>query len=136
MGPFGTWVADASGLGAPVVLELRLDAAYEVLVARASDALSRGARDPLRTISISAASSTSRGVTRRMLAQLGYEGRQIGIIHRLMTGSVSGHWPGLLPVYVNDRTAVLSAGQRRYARLQVRKFRLAGTEEVGANSDV
>jgi hypothetical protein len=93
MGPFGTWVADASGLTAPVVLELRLDAAYEVLVARASDALARGARDPLRTISISAPSSTSRGVTRRMLVQLGYEGRQIGIIHRLMTGSVSGHWP-------------------------------------------
>jgi len=136
MGPFGTWVAEASGLGAAVVLELRLDAAYEVLVARAADAVSRGARDPLRTISISAASSTSRGVTRRMLAQLGYEGRQIGIIHRLMTGSVSGHWPGLLPVYVRDRAAGLSAAQRRYARLQARRFRLAGTAGGGADSDV
>jgi hypothetical protein len=136
MGPFGTWVAAASGLGAPVVLELRLDAAYEVLVARAADALARGARDPLRTISISAASSTSRGVTRRMLAQLGYEGRQIGIIHRLMTGSVSGHWPGLLPLYVRDGAAVLSAAQRRYARLQARKFRLAGTPGVGADCHV
>jgi hypothetical protein len=136
MGPFGTWVADASGLGAAAVIELRLDAAYEVLLARASDALSRGARDPLQTISISAASSTSRGVTRRMLAQLGYEGRQIGIIHRLMTGSVSGHWPGLLPVYLTDRCAVLSAAQRRYAWLQVRKFRLAGADEVGADTDV
>jgi hypothetical protein len=136
MGPFGTWVADASGLAVPVVIELRLDAAYEVLLARASDALSRGARDPLRTISISAASSTSRGVTRRMLAQLGYEGRQIGIIHRLMTGSVSGHWPGLLPVYLTDRAAVLSAAQRQYARLQVRKFWLAGADGVGADTDV
>jgi hypothetical protein len=136
MGPFGTWATDATGLAAPVVIELRLDAAYEVLVARASDALSRGARDPLRTISISAASSTSRGVTRRMLAQLGYEGRQIGIIHRLMTGSVSGHWPGLLPIYVTDRGAVLSAAQRRYARLQARKFRLASIEGLGADSDV
>jgi hypothetical protein len=135
MGPFGAWVAEASGLGAPVVIELRLDAAYEVLVARAADALARGARDPLRTISISAASSTSRGVTRRMLAQLGYEGRQIGIIHRLMTGSVSGHWPGLLPVYVRDGAAVLSVAQRRYARLQASKFRLAGIEGVGADSD-
>jgi hypothetical protein len=136
MGPFGGWVADAAGLGAPVVLELRLDAAYEVLVARAADAVARGARDPLRTISISAASSTSRGVSRRMLAQLGYEGRQIGIIHRLMTGSVSGHWPGLLPLYVIDRSAVLCAAQRRYARLQVRKFRLAGPDGGVTDSDV
>jgi hypothetical protein len=129
MEQFGSWVATCCGLTASDVAELRLDAAYEVLVARAADAVARGARNPLRTISISAASSTSRGVTRRMLAQLGYRGRQIGIIHRLMTGSVSGHWPGLLPVYVADRAAVLSAVQRRYVRLQARKFRLAAISE-------
>ncbi len=120
---FEHWAAAQVGLTPEQVEDLRLVAAFEVLLCRCEEARRRGAKDPLVTISSKQAGGNSRTCTRRMLDQLGYTPRQRRAIHRLLAGSSSG-WPGLFRLYCGD--GALTPQQRQYARRQVVSFLRTG----------
>ena len=62
-----------------------------------------------------------------MLSQLGYETRELRVVHRLMAGSTGG-WEGLVRLYAEQRP--LTAAQRKYARRQVRLLVPAPDQDV------
>ena len=114
---FAQWVTDEAGIAREDVEHLHLEAAFELLLCRCETARDHGAPHPLQTITPKAAGGNSRQLTRRMLSQLGYETRELRVVHRLMAGSTGG-WEGLVRLYAEQRP--LTAAQRKYARRQVR----------------
>jgi hypothetical protein len=119
---FEPWVAQELALADDDVERLHLVAAFQILVCRCEAARRRGASAPLITASPKLAGGNSRTLTRRMLAQLGYNRDQLRVIHRLLAGSTGG-WEGLLALFVEGQH--LSAKQRGYARRQVQLFMAA-----------
>jgi hypothetical protein len=98
---------------------LHIGVAFEILVSRIDTARAAGSADPMRTVSTSRAGPSSRAVTHRMLASLGYSPTQRRIVHRLLAGSTSG-WPGLLMLFATGTN--LTASHRRYVLRQARHF--------------
>jgi len=113
---FEDWAAEQVGLSDDEVAALKLTPVLDVFISRIEAARSRGASDPLATVTAKLAGGNSRACTRRMLEQLGFSDRQRRAVHRLFAGSPSG-WPGLLRLYVDGEG--MTSKQRQYARRQV-----------------
>lgn len=117
---FEDWVVEQINLTGGEVDALKLTPVLDVFVSRIEAARTRGADDPLTTITAKAAGGNSRACTRRMLEQLGFSPSQRRAVHRLLAGSPSG-WPGLLRLFTEQRD--LTHKQRLYARRQVHAIR-------------
>lgn len=122
---FGDWVRRQLQLTEEELANLRLLAAFDVLVCRCEAARRRGAPAPLITASTRRCGGNSRQVTRRMLAQLGYTRGELRVIHRLLAGS-NGGWQGLVLLFLTGQ--ILSPEERKYARRQVRLFETVDDE--------
>jgi hypothetical protein len=108
---------------------LHLVNAFEILVCRCEAARRLGSPDPLVTASPKRAGGNSRQVTRRMLAQLGYNRTQLRVIHRLLAGSTGG-WPGLLALYATQ--SATTDKHRIYVRKQIQLCRATAAPRESA----
>ena len=117
---FEDWAIDQLALTDAEVEALKLTAVFDLFISRIEAARSRGAVDPLQTVTAKIAGGNSRACTKRMLEQLGFAPPERRAVHRLLAGSPSG-WPGLLTLFVASEE--LTDRQRKYARRQVRILR-------------
>ena len=97
------WIAGELGLEVddPRMTDV-ISPAIDILISRIEEARSRGADDPLVTITAKSAGGNSRECTKRMLSQLGLEPTSRRAVHRLLGGSPSG-WSGLLRIFSEGR---------------------------------
>lgn len=111
------WVAGELGLEVddPRMTDV-ISPAIDILISRIEEARSRGADDPLVTITAKSAGGNSRECTKRMLSQLGLEPASRRAVHRLLGGSPSW-WPGLLRIFTQGRG--LTEAEYVYARRQL-----------------
>jgi hypothetical protein len=114
---FEEWAIAQLALSDDEVEALKLTPVFDLFISRIETARSRGAADPLQTVTAKLAGGNSRACTKRMLEQLGFAPPERRAVHRLLAGSPSG-WPGLLSLFVARED--LTGRQRRYARRQVR----------------
>lgn len=112
---FADWVSTELALSTEQIDVMHLINAFDVLACRCDAAAHRGAPVPLITISPRRAGGNSRAATRNMLAQLGYTGPQLRVIHRLLAGSTGG-WPGLLTLFTSGQQ--VQPWHRRYVRIR------------------
>lgn len=117
---FEDWAIAQLALSDEEVEALKLTPVFDLFISRIEAARSRGAADPLQTVTAKLAGGNSRACTKRMLEQLGFAPPERRAVHRLLAGSPSG-WPGLLSLFVGSEE--LTDRQRRYARRQVRILR-------------
>lgn len=114
---FEDWAIAQLALNDVEAEALKLTPLFDLFVSRIEAARSRGAVDPLQTVTSKLAGGNSRACTKRMLEQLGFAPPERRAVHRLLAGSPSG-WPGLLSLFLTREE--LTNRQRRYARRQVR----------------
>ena len=128
---FEDWAISELNLDEDDVEALKLAAVFDLFISRIEAARTRGAADPLQTVTAKIAGGNSRASTKRMLEQLGFSPPQRRAVHRLLAGSPSG-WPGLLRLYVDRRP--MTREQRQYARRQVKVVRCQPTRSRSDSS--
>lgn len=128
---FEDWAIRELALDEDDVVSMQLVPVFDLFISRIEAARSRGAVDPLQTVTAKLAGGNSRACTKAMIEQLGFAPSQRRAVHRLLAGSPSG-WPGLLRLYVDGDG--LTREQRLYARRQVKVVRDQPTRSRSGSS--
>lgn len=87
---FEDWAIDQLALTDEEVEALKLTSVFDLFISRIESARSRGAANPLQTVTAKLAGGNSRACTKRMLEQLGFAPPERRAVHRLLAGRDRG----------------------------------------------